>query len=266
MTAKGLTATVDGVVNKPIIVLGMNRSGTKIASYLIARSFQLKRVCLEPFYWEGGVDMALGDDWAEQLRQRRPSKPGHEEHRRLPVWCAGPSGSPWLEQVLKHAGWDVVKLVEIGRAGLYRAICPNAYVIGLIRHPVGNLESLAGSNVQKAYVADQWRRLKQEQGFVDPLPDATRWMPEDVADCARYYAAMYRMLGEQREWFNLRMAYEGISNSSELLNDIGATLGRGPVVPVNLPRFGHSTRQPMSDDARQYVEQHLLPAYEFFLR
>ena len=184
----------------------------------------------------------------------------------MPIWCEGTPGSPWLEQALKHDGWDAVKLVEIGRAGLYRSICPDAYVIGLIRHPVGNLESLAGSNVQKAYVVDQWRRLKQEQGFVDPLPDATRWMPDDVADCARYYAAMYRMLGEQREWLDLRMAYEDISNSSGLLNQIGATLGCSPIVPPNLPRFGHSTRQPMSEDARQYVEQHLLPVYDFFLR
>lgn len=243
----------------------MNRSGTKVASYRIAMAFHLSRVCLEPFFWEGGVDLGSATDWTDQLCRRRPSMAGQAEHQRLPVWCDDQSSSPWLGDVLNNRGWNLIKLVEIGRAGLVRTLSPDACVIGLIRDPLGHLQSLAGSRIQKAYVVAQWHRLRREQSFPDPLPDADRWVSHELSDCARFYAAVYGRLADRREWFDVCLGYDEITANEESLHKIGGVLGQPPVPVPDSPRLGESTREAISHEASQYLAEHLSPIYHRFL-
>jgi len=249
----------------PVIVAGINRSGSKLISYLIARAFGFERVRLEPFYWEDGIPHASEPNWAPQLASRRPSPGGRSEHLRLPVWSGEGVESPWLSEVLNGQAWDVIKFVEVGRIGLYRALCPQATIVGLIRHPVGQVASLAGSGSQSGYIAEQWRRLRREQALPDPLPGAEQWLPGNLADCARWYKAAYGSLAEHGEWFNVRIGYEALLRQRDWLDRLGAQLGKAPIPLAEPPQVGNSTRRPLSADAERYVEECLLPTYNAFL-
>jgi hypothetical protein len=249
----------------PVIVAGMNRSGSKLIAYLIAHAFGFDRVRLEPFSWDDGIVRASELRWEPLLGSRRPSVEGKQEHLRLPVWSAVGDESAWLSDVLNQQAWDVVKFVEIGRMGLYRTLCPRATIVGLIRHPVAQMASLAGSGVPKRYIAAQWHRLRREQGLHDPLPDAEHWLPADLADCARAYKTLHGSLAQHAEWFNVRVAYDALLRQDDWLDRIGAHLGKHPMRLAEPPRVGLSTREPLSYDAERYVEDRLLPTYHRYL-
>lgn len=248
-----------------VIVLGINRSGTKLASYQIARACGLRHVSLEPFYWDGGIDTTLGDDWQPQIRIRKISKKGHKEHKRLPVYCDESTESPWLEHLLCDAGWDLVKFVEIGRARLYHAVCPGALNIGLIRDPIGQFCSLRGATIQKDYVVHQWKRMKKKEKFDDPLPDADRWLPKDLAACARLYASLYSRLKDDLPADSVRVCFKTITGDSAWLDTVTSRLGLPTADPVIMPMMGVSTKKELPPDEHAYIAEKLTPVYEHFL-
>ncbi len=248
-----------------VILLGLNRSGTKLAGYLLAHALDLRRICFEPFTWEGGVDRDRPAGWPEQLRARRRSAAGLTEHRRLPVLCGGDEESPWLAGVLRDQRWDLVKLVEIGRAPLYRRLCPDALVAGLIRSPRSHLASLAGSTLQKDAVVEQWHRSQREAGVADPLPDANRWLPDDLADCARAYHSLYSRLRDTLPPDALRLSYDDLVEPGAWLGKLRARESRALDGPTHPPMIGVSTTRPLPEDQAGYLEEHLRPVYSAFL-
>ena len=248
-----------------VIISGINRSGTKLASYLIARACGLRHICFEPFYWHGGVDASLADDWSPQLCARSVSKSGSKEHMRLPVYCSGTEISPWLDVLLNEQNWDLVKFVEIGRARLYHTTCPGALQIGLIREPVGQFCSLNGSTIQKDYVVDQWNRLKRELKGDNPLPDADKWLSKDMAACARLYAVLYSRLKEDLPPGSLRISYDDLRSSQDWLAAVSRSLGVDTLASVDVPMMGVSTRQELPEDQHAYIVDSLMPVYSSFV-
>ncbi len=252
-------------MNAQVIVLGINRSGTKLASYLIAQALELRYVCFEPFRWEGGIDTLVGGEWRDQLARRLPAKKGRKEHERLPVYCNGNEKSKWLSSILCKQGWDLVKLVQTGRCKLYHALCPDACIVGLIRAPVGQFTSLNGSTVQKDDVAEQWHRLRNQLSLDDPLPDAGKWLPTDLADCARAYVTLYKLLDESLPPGSVRVGYETMKDDQSWLEEIARHLDIEPHTPAKAPMLGVSTKQPLPEDQGKYIEDKLQSAYETFL-
>ena len=248
-----------------VIISGINRSGTKLASYLIAKACNLRYICFEPFYWQGGIDASLGDDWSPHIRSRTRSKSGKEEHERLPVYCNGTEKSPWLHSLLNEQKWDLVKFVEIGRVQLYHTICPDAFHIGLIRDPVGQFCSLKGSTIQKNYVVDQWKRLRKELKGHDPLPGAEQWLSNDMAACARLYAVLYTKLKHDLPEGSLRVSYDELSSSRKWLVAMSNALKANLHFAINVPPMGVSTRQDLSEHEHRYIIDSLMPVYNSFL-
>jgi hypothetical protein len=252
----------------PILVLGMNRAGTKLVSFLIAEVLGLRRLSLEPFSWEGGIDAAWPVAWPTQLRRRSPSHCGRQEHLRLPVFCDKTAHSPWLRKVLQGQGWDLVKFVECGRTKLYHCISPKSIQVGLIRNPVTLLGSLAGTTFQKQYCAEQWRRASIEAPIADPLPDAEEYLNQDLADCARLYAVFYSQLSEDLAQGSLRVRYESLWQSYDWLQTVADRSGLKPnsaAVMETTSQIGLSSQVPLSTKARTYVERHLEPIYNAFV-
>jgi len=248
-----------------VIVIGINRSGTKLASYQVARACDLRYVSLEPFYWDGGIDTSQGEDWKPQIIVRKLSKKGHKEHKRLPIYCDETMASPFLKDVLCTSPWDLVKFVEIGRAKLYHALCPEALCIGLIRDPIGQFCSLRGATIPKDYVVHQWKRLKKKEKFDDPLPDADRWLPKDTAACARLYAALYTRLKEDLPDGSLRVSFKEITESHDWLNAVAGKLGQTAPKPFTMPMLGISTKKELPADEHAYIVDNLTPVYDDFL-
>ncbi len=247
------------------MVLGINRSGTKLASYLIAKSCGLRHICFEPFRWEGGIDTRKAGEWGEQLAGRRPSKKGRAEHLRLPVYCDGSEDSKWLSSILCKRKWDLVKFVQIGRCRLYQSLCPEACVVGLIRAPIAQFASLCGSTVQKDDVADQWRRLKEELALQDPLPEAEKWLPLDLADCARAYVTLYGLLNENLPATAVRVSYESLTQDRSWIERIAGALDVTCDASVQAPMLGVSTSLELKPDQQKYLEEKLTPTYREFL-
>jgi hypothetical protein len=245
--------------------MGINRSGTKLASYQIARACNLRYVSLEPFYWDGGIDSTLAEDWQPQIQVRKLSKKGHKEHKRLPVYCDETVASAWLENLLCTEQWDLVKFVEIGRARLYHALCPDALCIGLIRDPVGQFCSLRGATIPKDYVVAQWKRMQKKEQFPDPLPDADRWLPKDLAACARLYAALYTRLKADLPPGSLRVSFKQITGSGRWLNGVTGALGLSAPEPCTMPMMGISTKQELAPAEHAYIVDKLTPVYDNFL-
>jgi len=248
-----------------IIIVGLNRSGTKLASYLIAKACGLRYVCLEPFHWRGGVDTSLGEDWKPQLEERYVSKSGQKEHLRLPVFCSENEVSKWMNKLLKKTKWELVKFVEIGRAPLCQSICPAACMVGVIREPVSWATSLCGSTIQKDTVAGQWHRLKEEIKCEDPLLDANNWLPEDLADSARLYVALHKLVKKSMPENFITICYESLIKDQSYLTKIGNRIGVNMELPVTAPMLGVSTKHSLTSDQEKFLEENLTATYTEFL-
>jgi len=248
-----------------LIILGLNRSGTKLASLIAAKACGFRFVCLEPFRWEGGVDTQIGNDWKDQLIRRDSSKRGIREHRRLPIFPNKSTKSKWLESVLTKQGWDLVKFIQIGRCALYHSICPDALITAVIREPVGLFTSLNGSTIQKEEVANQWHRLKKEINCSDPLPDAEKVLPVDLADCARAYITLYNFLSENLPEKSVRIAFEKLKAETDWLEEIGKELKIQINKELSIPKIGISTKSSLSSLQAEYLKDRLMPVYNDFL-
>lgn len=248
-----------------VIIYGINRSGTKIASYKIASACKLRKVCLEPFYWDGGVDAFLSDDWQPQIAMRKLSKSGHKEHKKLPVYADDSIGSHWLADLLLQKNWDLVKFVEIGRAKLCQAMSPKALNIGLIREPVGQFSSLNGSIVQKNYVAQQWYRMAKKEKFIDPLPNAEKWLPADLAACAKLYHILYPKLKSDLNHNSIFLSFAEVTKENGWLKQVGEKLALAEVSSKEMPRIGVSTKKELTSDQQKYLLDSLMPIYQEFL-
>jgi len=248
-----------------IIVVGLNRSGTKLASYLIAKACGSRYVCLEPFHWRGGIDTTLGKDWKPQLLERYVSKSGPKEHARLPVFCTGNEVSKWMNKLLRKTKWELVKFVEIGRAPLCQTICPDACIVGVIREPVSLFTSLSGSTIQKDTVTEQWARLKKETECEDPLPDANKYLPEDLADSARLYIVLHKLVKQKMSDKFITVSYENLIKDQTYLKEIGIQIGVNVEVPATAPMLGVSTKQSLTPDQEKYLRENLTETYTEFL-
>jgi hypothetical protein len=246
----------------PVIILGLNRCGTKLASYRIARSLGLSTIHLEPFCWENRFEVLDDDDWNAKPKSRQVSQQGILEHARLPIWCDGSEESPWLASIL-NGGAELVKLVELGRAALARRLCPEAILVGLVREPVPWLRSLAGAEVQLGYVAAQWNRLRGELNLPDPLPEAERWLSAPLANCARVYMSLYGgLLPNQISLLDVVLSHEEMEAGSLLSPPLRGAGERGP---SDLPQIGLSSSRELGHEAEEFIETELRPAYRHFL-
>jgi len=254
-------------MNTKLIILGINRSGTKLASLIAAKACGFTFVCLEPFRWEGGIDTRIGDDWKDQIVRRDSSKQGIKEHRHLPIFPDKNIKSEWLETVLTKQGWDLVKFIQVGRCNLYHSICPDALITAVIREPVGQFSSLNGSTIQKEDVANQWHRLKNEINCSDPLPDANKFLPNDLADCARAYVLLYNHLSENLPDNSVRVAFESLKTDTVWLEKIGKELIINVKADnISIPKIGVSTKSPLAPEQIKYLEDNLTTIYEKFLK
>ena len=249
-----------------LIILGINRSGTKLASLIAAKACGFRFVCLEPFRWEGGIDTKIGTSWQEQLARRAPSKKGIDEHRRLPVFPNENSNSKWLENILTKQGWDLVKFIQIGRARLYHKICPSALILAIIREPVALFTSLNGSTIQKFDVANQWQRLKVETNYKDPLPDAEDFLPNDLADCARAYFTLYNHLTSALPKNSIRVSFEKLKSDYKWLDELGDKLNIKINKNISIPKIGVSTKTPLEAEQSKYISEKLTPIYHLFCK
>ncbi len=252
-------------MNTKLIILGINRSGTKLASLIAAKACGFRFVCLEPFRWEGGVDTKIGTDWKDQLVRRDSSARGIREHRRLPIFPDKNTKSKWLEDVLTKQGWDLVKFIQIGRCNLYHSICPNALITAVIREPVGLFTSLNGSTIQKEEVANQWHRLKKEINCSDPLPDAGKFLPKNLADCARAYVMLYDYLAMNLPKNSIRVAFESLKSDTTWLEKVGNELKIKMNKSISIPKIGVSTKSPLSASQAKYLKENLQSVYLNFL-
>ncbi len=248
-----------------IIIVGLNRSGTKLASFLIAKACGLRYVCLEPFHWRGGVDTSLGEDWKPQLAERYVSKSGQKEHLRLPVFCPENEISKWMNKLLRKTKWELVKFVEIGRAPLCHSICPDACIAGIIREPVSQFTSLSGSTIQKETVAGQWLRLKDEINCEDPLPDANNWLPEDLADSARLYVVLHKLVKQNMPNDFITVSYESLIKDQAYLTKIGNRIGVSVKLPVTAPMLEKKKKNSLTSDQEKFLEENLTSTYTEFL-
>lgn len=248
-----------------LIILGINRSGTKLASLIAAKAFDFRYVFLEPFRWESGIDTRIGSDWQPQLARRAPAKTGIKEHRRLPIFPDEKNSSPWLENILTKQGWDLVKFIQIGRANLYHKICPITPVLAVIREPVAQFTSLNGATVPKEDVANQWLRIKKETGCSDPLPDAENFLPKDLADCARAYFILYNYLSKNLPENSVRVAFENLKTQTGWLEKIGAKINCRTNKNISVPKIGISTKNPLTENQQKYIKEKLSPVYNNFL-
>ena len=253
-------------MNTKLIILGINRSGTKLASLIAAKACGFRYVCLEPFRWEGGIDTKIGGEWKEQIARRAVSKDGIKEHCSLPIFPDKNTRSKWLESILCKQGWDLVKFIQVGRCNLYHSICPEALITAVIRDPVGQFTSLNGSTIQKEDVANQWHRLKKEINCRDPLPDANKYLSDDLADCARAYVMLYNYLTENLPDNSIRVAFESLKVDTSWIEKIGNELKINLNKNIYIPMVGVSTKSPLSTDQTKYLEDNLTPAYNGFLK
>jgi len=249
-----------------LIILGINRSGTKLASLIAAKVCGFRYVCLEPFRWEGGIDMKNGNGWKEQISRRDVSKDGIKEHSCLPIFSDKKIKSKWLESILCKQGWDLVKFIQVGRCNLYHSICPGALIAAVIRDPVGQFTSLNGSTVQKEDVSNQWHRLKREINCNDPLPDANKYFSDDLADCARAYVMLYNYLAENLPDEAIRVSFKSLGSDKSWLEKIGKELRINLNENIYIPMVGVSTKSPLSIDQTRYLEDNLMTVYDGFLK
>ena len=111
-----------------VIILGMNRTGTKLASYEVSHACGLNDVYLEPFTWDSGIDILLSKDWAPQQKLRKESQQGRAEHKKLDILCSANIQSQWLNNLLKDERWYLIKFIEIGRCDLHHAYFPKFFI------------------------------------------------------------------------------------------------------------------------------------------
>ena len=252
-------------MNTKLIILGINRSGTKLASLIAAKACGFRYVCLEPFRWEGGIDTKIGGKWKDQIARRNTSGNGIKEHRCLPIFPDKNTKSKWLESILCKQGWDLVKFIQIGRCNIYHSICPDALITAVIRDPVGQFTSLNGSTIQKEDVANQWHRLKKEINCPDPLPDANKYLSDDLAYCARAYVMLYNFLSENLPDNSIRVAFESLKADTNWIEKIGKELKINLNKNISIPMVGVSTKSPLSTDQTKYLEDNLTTVYNGFL-
>lgn len=249
-----------------VIVIGLNRSGTKLSSFLIAKACGLRFVYLEPFTWTGGVDTTKGENWKPQLSKRIFSKSGQAEHQRLPVYCSENEVSKWMIDFMNNSKWELVKFVEIGRAPLIHTICPNACIVAVIREPVSLFTSLNGSTIQKDTVAGQWSRLQEEIKCEDPLPDANNILPAKLADSARLYIVLHKLIKQNLSDVLIPVRYESLLEDQQYLEKIGSRIGVKIKLPVTAPMIGVSTKKNLTDEQQQYLKENLTSTYKAFLK
>jgi hypothetical protein len=247
-----------------LITLGLNRSGTKLCSYITSRAFALRRIHLEPFTYRESITGNSLEELEQQRSTRTRSAEGLAEHARLPVYCTGNEESPWLEGILRDGDSDVIKFVEIGRYRLLRRICPHTLCINVIREPIGLFSSLAGAKLQARYVAEQWDRLYLESGY-DPLPHAGDHLPRNLAACARLYHLLYTRLHHHARGNDIRLSYHRLVTESDWLTEAARRLGTPNRAGSDMGQVGQSTRCPLSGSQERYLERTIQPVYETFL-
>ncbi len=248
-----------------IILVGLNCSGIELASRLIAKACGLRYVCLEPFSWRSGIDTTLGDDWKQQIAELYPSKSGQKENMRLPVFCSGSEVSKWMNKLLRKTKWQLVEFVEIGRAPLCQSICPDACVVGVIREPVSLFTSINESNIKKDTIIGQWLRLKKETECEDPLPDAINWLPENLANFAKLYIVLHKLVKQNMPDNFITVSFENLIKEQTYLKMIGIQTGANIKLPVTAPSFRISTEQSLTSDQKKYLKENLTVAYLEFL-
>ncbi|WP_430462362.1 sulfotransferase [Thalassolituus sp. LLYu03] len=249
---------------KKIIVLGMNRTGTKLAAFLAAKYFAKTKVYLEPFTWDRGINAALSDDWQPQQQERKRNTLGIDAHRSLHIVSPADETSSWLNDTL-NSEWDVLKFIEIGRAGLIYRYAPDAAYILLIRHPLAFLASIAGMGAARDAVIEQAERLIKDEGFQDPLPDADQHLTPELAGCARAYHILYSHLARFRPAHGVKISYEDMISKPDPFEIL--TTNDLPAFPYShkAPLLGASTQRVLSEQASRYITEHLLPVYQAFL-
>lgn len=248
-----------------IIILGMNRSGTKLASFLVAKSFSLKNVFLEPFTWNKGIDASLSDTWQPQQQLRSRCDIAKNEHQQLNIISSAEESSSWLDSLVNSEKWDVIKFIEIGRYNLYERYSEDAFFISLIRDPIELLQSIKGMDPARDAVVEQWRRLKEKEGYDDPLPDANNYLSSELADCARAYAVLYKKLSRFSPKHGMKVSYQDLITNTALLKPIEHYLNSNMLSIEAAPLLGGSTKKALTDAEVNYITKELQPIYHDFL-
>ncbi|GAA6135077.1 hypothetical protein NBRC116188_18670 [Oceaniserpentilla sp. 4NH20-0058] len=250
---------------KKIIILGMNRTGTKLASFLISNAFDLKRVYLEPFSWDRGIVTRPSEDWKIQQKLRERCQIGQREHKNLNVISSGNDESPWLNNLLNSPEWDIFKFIEIGRHDLYKKYNPDAYYISLIRNPIEFIQSIKGMKDARKAVVEQWERLHQDEGYSDPLPDADKIIGEELAACAKAYYVLYSTLSSFKPNQGIKITYEELKSESLPFSSLEQYLDKKMNHLSNRPMLGNSTKTELTPQEKKYIKGTLHPIYESFL-
>lgn len=248
------------------IVLGMNRTGTKLASFIVSKSLSLPTVFLEPFTWDTGLDASLSDNWTPQQKLRKRSAKAKIEHESLKIISDKSDESHWLETLLYNPAWDVIKFIEIGRYELYYKYSPEAYYILLIRNPIDFLSSIRGMAAAREAVTEQWGRLHKVENFKDPLPDAEIYLNDDIADCARAYHTLYSNLSNFNPKHGVKVDYTDLINGKLDLTPLEKLLGRKSQHIEALPTLGASTKSNLTHTEIDYIKLNLGPIYKGFLK
>lgn len=255
-----------GLIMAKVIILGMNRTGTKLASFFVSKIFNLPNVYLEPFTWDKGIDASISDDWKPQQKERKRNPEARIEHNKVNIISTGDESSKWLERLLNDPGWDVIKLIEIGRHDLYYKHNENCFYVSLIRHPVAFLQSVKGMKEAREAILEQWDRLKNKEGYEDPLPDANDYLDNEIADCSRAYKVLYDSLNLFKPKYGMKVDYDDIVNQELDLKSLSKYLGGNNQPITELPRLGNSTKIDFPDNEISYIEEKLTPVYHSFLK
>mgnify|MGYP000163540074 CR=1 FL=1 len=251
---------------KKIIILGMNRTGTKLASFIIAKSFNLPNIFLEPFTWDKGINASLSDNWQPQQQLRNRCPIAQEEHRRLKIISTADESSNWLDYLFNEQSWDLIKLIEVGRSELYYKYDENAFYVSLIREPVDFIKSIKGMKPARDAVVEQWKRLIKIENYIDPLPDANNFLSDDLADCARTYYALYSHLKTFSPKNGIKISYNDITSGKLSLKALEEYLKIKITTPITLPLLGSSTKTKLQLSEIEYINRMLMPIYEVFLK
>ncbi len=243
----------------------MNRTGTKLASYLIAKSFNLHNIFLEPFTWDKGINANLSDNWKPQQTLRQRSPIAQKEHERLKIISNKSESSPWLNNLFNEQSWEVIKFIEIGRHDLYYKYNENAFFISLIREPVDFLKSINGMAPARNAVIEQWQRLQNEEGYCDPLPDANSYLDHELADCARAYFILYNQLQTFSPKNGMTLNYKELTSKTPPLRPVAQYLNSTLTSLTTIPLLGSSTKKTLKTSEINYINEKLMPVYERFL-
>jgi hypothetical protein len=244
-----------------IIVLGLNRSGTKLACSLIAQLAEIEKVFLEPFTWDRGISSNRVQEWDALLRKREISQAGRAEHERLSVITSGSEESSWLQDILAGE-WQLYKFVEIGRWQIIRKYAGNALFVVIIRDPIEFASSVAGTTLQKEVLSMQWKRLVKEHSTLDPLPDADTYLEPSLADSLRLYCTLYKHLDALPNERKIVITYDELLNSTHWQEKILTYVGLdNSTRPISKQQIGISSKEQLTTDGVRYITEIVKPLY-----